>query len=109
MMAESGQLSLGVPPWADVQRYVRNSPLLYAERVETPVLIVQGDMDYVPIQQGEEFFTALYRQGKRARFVRLWGNGHALSWGAMPEAWKQIYAWFDEFLMKPEGKPQTTK
>jgi hypothetical protein len=51
-LIEGGFGSLGAPPWKDVERYVRNSPIFYADRVETPVLIIQGDMDFVPIQQG---------------------------------------------------------
>ena len=74
----------------------------YADRVETPIMIIQGDMDYVPIQQGEEFFMAMYRQGKRARFLRTWTAGHGIGANAKVEAWKQTFAWFDEFLMKPE-------
>jgi dipeptidyl aminopeptidase/acylaminoacyl peptidase len=33
-------------------------------------MLVHGDLDFVPIQQAEEFLTALYRQDKRALFVR---------------------------------------
>ncbi len=96
-LAESGQARMAGPPWADPWRYVRNSPLFYAERVQTPLMIVQGDMDYVPIQQGEEFFTALYRQGKRAKFVRYWGEGHVISSPAnVRDLWQRTYTWFDE-------------
>ncbi len=63
------------------------------------MLIIQGDMDYVPLQQGEQFFGALYRQGRRARFVRYWGEGHVFQSPAnIRDMWEQIYAWFDEFL-----------
>ena len=100
---ESGQLRMGGPPWEDAERYVRNSPLFHADRVETPLLIIQGDMDYVPLVQGEQFFTALYRQGKRARFARYWGEGHVFQSPAnIRQMWQDIYAWFDEFL-----KPST--
>jgi len=99
---ETGWGRMGNPPWKDLARYVRNSPLFYVDRVRTPVLIVQGDMDFVPIAQGEEFFTALYRQGKRARFVRYWGEGHFLASPAnIRDLWMQIYAWLDEFLAAP--------
>ncbi len=98
-LAESGQTRMGGPPWKDAARYLRNSPLSYAERAETPVLIIQGDMDYVPLQQGEQFFGALYRQGRRARFVRYWGEGHVFQSPAnIRDMWERIYAWFDEFL-----------
>ena len=98
-LAEVGQLRMGGPPWQDAERYVRNSPLFAAGDVQTPVLIVQGDMDYVAVQQGEELFSALYRQGKRARFVRYWGEGHVLQSPANIEhMWDEVLGWFEEFL-----------
>jgi len=91
-------LRLGAPPWKDLPRYLRNSPILYADRVRTPLLIVHGDLDAVPIQQGEEFFKALYRQGKPAEFVRYWGEGHIIeSPDNVRDMWSRVFAWFDEF------------
>jgi dipeptidyl aminopeptidase/acylaminoacyl peptidase len=56
-------------------------------------------MDYVPLQQGEEFFAGLYRQNKRAAFVRYLGEGHALQGPANTrDLWRRIFAWFDEFF-----------
>lgn len=98
-LAESGQFRMGNPPWKDVGRYLRNSPIFYVDRVGTPLMIIQGDMDFVAILQGEQFFTALYRQGKRASFVRYWGEGHVLESPAnVRDMWHRIFAWFDEFL-----------
>ena len=98
-LAESGQLRMGAPPWQDAERYVRNSPLFSAGDMQTPLLMIQGDMDYVPLQQGEQLFSALYRQGKRARFVRYWGEGHVLQSPAnIEDVWDRIFGWFDEFL-----------
>src|SRR5262249_5668128 len=95
---ETGWGRMGGPPWKDLSRYIRNSPIAYVEHVQTPLLIVQGDMDTVPLQQGEEFFTALYRQGKRARFIRYWGEDHILDSPAnIRDFWMQAYAWLDEF------------
>ncbi len=99
MLMEAGQLRMGSPPWENAAKYIRNSPLFYVDRVETPLLIIQGDMDYVALQQGEEFFAALYRQAKRARFVRYWGEGHVLQSPAnIQSMWRHIYEWFDEHL-----------
>src|ERR1051325_1491616 len=88
---------MGAPPWKDWSRYQRNSPLFYVDRVQTPLLIAQGDMD--PISQGEEFFSALKRQGKRARFVRYWGEGHSVASSPANhlDFVAQVYAWLDEF------------
>jgi len=92
--------SMAGPPWKDPQRYVRNSPLMFANRVETPLLVLHGDLDQaVPIQQAEEFFTALQRQNKPVTFVRYLGEGHVIKSPAnVKDAWQRIYAWFDEFL-----------
>jgi dipeptidyl aminopeptidase/acylaminoacyl peptidase len=105
-LLERGQVGLGGPPWSNWNRYIRNSPIFYVDRVQTPLLIIQGDMDYVDLQQGEEFFTSLYRQGKRAQFVRYWGEGHAPQSPAnIRDMWSRIFSWFDEFS-KPKGDAQ---
>ena len=96
---EAGQERMGNPPWKDAARYTRNSPLFYADRVQTPLLIVHGDLDAnVPIQQSEEFYTAMFRLGKRARYVQYTGESHAFRSPAnIRDMWMQIYAWLDEF------------
>lgn len=98
-LAESGQIRMGNPPWKDFDRYVRNSPLFHVERIETPLMIVQGDLDYVAMQQGEQVFTALHRQNKRSTFVRYWGEGHVLESPAnIRDMWRRTFEWFDSFL-----------
>jgi dipeptidyl aminopeptidase/acylaminoacyl peptidase len=42
------------------RRYCMRS-ILAADKIVTPVLIIQGDQDYVPIEQGEQMFSALRR------------------------------------------------
>ncbi len=101
---ESAWARMGSPPQSDLGRYLRNSPLLQVDRVQTPLMIIQGDMDYVPIQQGEQFFTALYRQGKRAEFVRYWGEGHVLEGPAnFRDMWRRIFDWFSQFADSPRN------
>jgi len=107
-LMESAQTGMGNPPWKDQGRYIRNSPIFYVDRVKTPLMIIQGDVDYVAMQQGEEFFISLYRQGKRAKFVRYWGEGHVLESPAnIRDMWNQIFLWFDEFSHPaPPGEPR---
>jgi dipeptidyl aminopeptidase/acylaminoacyl peptidase len=108
-LIESSQVRMGNPPWKDWGRYTRNSPIFYVDRVQTPLMIIQGDMDYVSMQQGEEFFMSLYRQGKRAEFVRYWGEGHVLQSPAnICDMWSRIFAWFDEFSPKNGASPANT-
>ncbi len=96
---ETGQESIGGTPWTLTWKYLRNSPYYYADRIETPVLIIQGDLDFVPIEQGESIFMALYRQGKRARFVRYWGEGHEfMSPANITDMWQHIFTWLEESM-----------
>jgi dipeptidyl aminopeptidase/acylaminoacyl peptidase len=94
---ELGQDQLMAPPYADFDRYLRNSSIFRVEQVDTPLLMLHGDLDYVPIEQAEEFFTLLGRQGKRARFVRYWGEGHVLQSPAnFEDFWQRVFAWFSD-------------
>ena len=62
-------------------------------------MLIHGDNDFVPIQQGEEFFTALLRQDKRAEFVRYAGEGHLINNRAnVLDMWKRITAWLAETM-----------
>ena len=99
---EDGQGRMAAPPWREPQRYLRNSPLFQVEHVTTPVLLIQGDLDAVPIEQNEQYISALHRLGKRGRFVRYWGEGHLLRSPAnIRDMWQRILAWMDEFHGDP--------
>jgi dipeptidyl aminopeptidase/acylaminoacyl peptidase len=98
--SEGDVFGLDTPPWVDSDRYLRNSPITFIDRVETPLLILHGDIDYVPMQQAEEVFTSLYRLGRRVRFVRYWGESHVVtdSPANIRDRWQEILRWFDTYL-----------
>lgn len=101
---ESGAARRDVPWWNDYGHYLRNSPIFYVDRVQTPLLILHGDMDFVDISGAEQFFSALLRQGRRARFVRYAGENHAfVSPANMRDLWAQMYAWLDTFVKTTSG------
>jgi dipeptidyl aminopeptidase/acylaminoacyl peptidase len=103
--AENGQGNLGVSPSEDVARYARNSPALNADRITAPVLMIDGDMDFVTLSQGEEMFSALYRQDKDAVLMTLWGEGHTATSPANIRAmYERILWWLKETL--PTAPPQ---
>lgn len=84
-------------PWNDTFTYLKNSPVFFLDKVSTPLMIVHGDMDYISLQQGEEIFSGLRRLGRRARFVRYWGEGHIISSPAnAKDMWQRIFTWFKE-------------
>lgn len=98
--AEASQGRMGISPWRDPLRYVRNSPFFALDRITTPLLIVHCDLDFVPITHAEEMFAGLYRLGKTARFVRYFGEGHGpYSPANLQHVWTQFYRWLDEFLL----------
>ena len=98
-MVEAGQQSLEGPLWEYPERYIEDSPVLQANRVGTPTMIIQGDQDFEGIQQGEEFFNALYRLGKRATFVRYIGDTHAIESPAnVRDMWQRMFAWLSSTL-----------
>jgi dipeptidyl aminopeptidase/acylaminoacyl peptidase len=106
LKSEGGQFRMGVPPWENPERYLMNSPLFMVSKITTPLLIYHGDCDDdVPVQQGEEMFSALQRLGKRATFLRYWGDDHS-DWRPADtlDLWRHVFSWFDEFL-KSEPSP----
>jgi dipeptidyl aminopeptidase/acylaminoacyl peptidase len=87
------------PPWQEPDRYRRASPILQAGNVRTPLMLVHGDLDFVAVQQAEEFFTALYRQDLRASFLRYYGEGHGISnRHNVIDLWARMRKWLVETM-----------
>lgn len=64
---EHTQSRIGKTIWESPLRYLENSPLFTADKIETPMLIMHNEGDgAVPFSQGIEFFIALRRMGKTA-------------------------------------------
>lgn len=101
---EAGQGNMGVPPWRDPQRYARNSPILLAQSITTPVMLLHGDLDgTVSYAQSDEMFSALLRLNKDVEFVRYWGEGHkvASSPANIRDYWTKVLWWFDRYIGRP--------
>lgn len=99
MQFERGYYQAGAPPWTALDRYMRNSPIFRVARVETPLMIVQGENDFISVQQSEEYFSALYRQNKRAVFVRYYGEDHTITRRAnVLDFWRRLEAWLLETM-----------
>lgn len=64
---EHTQSRIGKTIWESPLRYLENSPLFTADKIQTPLLIMHNEGDgAVPFSQGIEFFIALRRMGKKA-------------------------------------------
>lgn len=77
---ETGQSRIGGTLWEKLELYIENSPLFYADRINTPCLIRHNDNDgAVPWAQGVEFFVALRRLGKPAWMLNYNNDAHNLT------------------------------
>lgn len=94
-MFETGQNRMAAAPWEDVERYARNSPLFYADKIKTPIMLIHGDLDFVSMDQAEQVFTALARQNKDVVFVRYWGEYHSIS---QPQNQRDMWIRIFDFL-----------
>ena len=74
---EKGQSRIGGSIWETPFRYIENSPLFHADRIQTPLLMMHNDADgAVPWYQGIEMFVALRRLGKEVYLLNYNGDGH---------------------------------
>ena len=76
---EQSQSRLGVSMWENLQPYIENSPVFFADRINTPLLLQFGDDDgAVPWYQGIEMYLAMRRLQKDAVFLHYKGEPHHL-------------------------------
>jgi dipeptidyl aminopeptidase/acylaminoacyl peptidase len=76
---ERTQSRLGANLWQAPQRFIENSPIFMADRVQTPLLMLHNDQDdAVPWYQGIEYFLALRRLGKECYLFNYNGEPHGL-------------------------------
>ena len=105
---ETGQGSMGAPPWADSEAYVRNSPFYMVEQITAPVMLVAADMDYSTLSGAEAMFSALYRLGRDAQLVVYHGEGHILASPANHrDLYERIHSWLIRTVGPPEGPVPT--
>ncbi len=110
--SEDSQIKLGGPPWTQARRYIEQSPVFHLDRVETPLLIINGALDEAtPPGNMGEMFVGLRRLGKEAVFVVYDGEEHwAGAWGYANavDFCDRIIAWFDSHI-GPAAQPARAK
>jgi dipeptidyl aminopeptidase/acylaminoacyl peptidase len=76
---EKSQSRIGGSLWEMRDRYIENSPVFFADRINTPLLIQFGDEDdAVPWYQGIELYLAMRRLEKDCIFLQYRGEPHHL-------------------------------
>jgi len=94
---------IGVTPWDSLDLYLKNSPVLYADKIVTPLLLMANPLDGdVPYGQGVELFTALRRLGRRCWMLQYDDGGHLVFDKNADDLTCRMKQFFDHYLM---GKP----
>lgn len=94
---------------SDVDRLRELSPMTYADNVRTPTLIIHSEEDWrCPIEQAEQFFSVLRRNGVDATFARFPGENHELSRAGSPkhrvERLRLVHDFYAEHLLDRESR-----
>jgi dipeptidyl aminopeptidase/acylaminoacyl peptidase len=77
---EKGQSRIGKTLWEDREAYIRNSPIFFLDKVNTPLLLMNNDADgAVPWYQGIEIYTGLRRMEKPVWLLNYNGDAHNLT------------------------------
>ncbi|HKS10294.1 MAG TPA: prolyl oligopeptidase family serine peptidase [Pyrinomonadaceae bacterium] len=97
---ERTQSRIGGSLWEYPLRFLENSPIFRADRVETPLLMIHNDEDdAVPWYQGIEYFLALRRLGKEAYMFSYNGEKHGLRKRINQKDYtRRLQEFFDHFL-----------
>ena len=66
-------------PWEDPEEHLRRSSLMYVGNVETPTLLLTGELDLrTPMEQTEQYYRALKLRKVDTAMVRIAGEYHGI-------------------------------
>ena len=104
---EKSQSRIGGSLWEKPELYIENSPVFYADRINTPLLIQHGDVDgAVPWYQSIELYLAMRRLGKDCIFLQYRDEPHHLKIYANKLDYSiKMKEFFDHYL-KGEPAPE---
>jgi dipeptidyl aminopeptidase/acylaminoacyl peptidase len=93
------------PPWEDESGSLleRQSPMKYIANARTPTLFVHGESDFrVPIEQGEQMYTAFKKLKIDAKFIRYPDSYHGgwKPWNVVHRYHHELL-WWDRYLGGP--------
>lgn len=98
---ERTQSRIGGTLWEATDEYLHNSPLFYADKIQTPLLMMHNDEDgAVPWYQGIELFNAMRRLEKPVWMLNYNGEAHGLRQEHNRKDWAiRMQQFFDHYLI----------
>jgi dipeptidyl aminopeptidase/acylaminoacyl peptidase len=96
---EAGPGNVGGPPWRVAMRYLERSPLYAADRITAPLMLIHGNLDFMPDASAGRLLMAMHRLGRDAVFLRYGGESHMLNSPAnIRDQWARMRAFLDRYL-----------
>lgn len=106
-LAEAGLAD--ATPWKIRERYIENSPIFYLDRVTTPLLLIHGALDPVPVAQADAVFLGLRQLDKPVEYVRYARGAHGfIGTEYEQDYYERIVGWFDLHLKEIDGTTKAT-
>jgi dipeptidyl aminopeptidase/acylaminoacyl peptidase len=107
--AEIGQDRIGATLWEQPQKYIEHSAIMFADRIDTPLLMLSGEGDWnVPATNQREMYYALRRLGKEVVWVNYMSGGHGAGRASSAEDfvdhWERMFDWFREYFEEANGE-----
>jgi dipeptidyl aminopeptidase/acylaminoacyl peptidase len=95
---------LGATPVSDPAEYDRSAPVKHLDKIERPLLILQGTNDAnVPLWETLKVIDRLEKLGKRFDMAFYPGEIHFFRRAfVLRDAWRRSEIFFNQFLMAPE-------
>ncbi len=104
---ERTQSRIGATLWQAPQKFIENSPIFMADRVQTPLLLLHNDQDdAVPWYQGIEYYLALRRLNKECYLFNYVGEPHGLRKKANQKDYTMRMQQFFDHHLKGAAKPE---
>lgn len=96
----SGVATADTYPWNNPTFYTEHSPLFHADKINTPLLLIQGEVDTnVPPGESMQMFTALKILGKPVAMIRVKNEDHIITEYQHKKDWNySIMAWMAKYL-----------
>ena len=106
--AEVGQDRIGATLWEQPHKYIEHSAVMFADRIETPLLMLSGEGDWnVPATNQREMYYALRRLEKEVVWVHYTAGGHGAGRASTAvdfvDHWQRMFDWFAEHFGEDEG------
>jgi dipeptidyl aminopeptidase/acylaminoacyl peptidase len=94
--------------WQAPETYLKISPLMYADKINEPILLIHGESDQNPgtvPYQSEKLFEAIRGTGGTARLIMLPFESHGYqSQEAVEDVLAEQLAWFDRYVKNAKAR-----